>query len=323
MITTSDFLTIILKNILNLLIINNKLEEKGIASRHVFSIYIGTNKRLGRKATLALKTTILDEISENKEKEVSILQFMNQFLSKNEKQSLTNTTNIVEVAISKFSKKTSQVNNKLETVGIYDLVDRGWTLEQYMLKCFDYWDNSSNTGSMPDEHKGFVAQWVDLIKQQPDNRRILLDNGEMIGFWSFTALFNDAFSKAKQGLLLDSEISVAMMPLMFPGTYNIYIASMMLKDNYRKTLALQQLLFSMIETLEEYALKGVFVNEVCAWAYSESGVALSKSLGLKYTLDHTECGQVYCSKAINLLEQPILNDFKTLKALYARHFKKT
>ena len=96
---------------------------------------------------------------------------------------------------------------------------------------------------------------------------------------------------------------------------------MMIADKYRKTLALKRLLFSMIETFEQYAQKGVFINEICAWAYSEGGISISKSLGLSYIKKHKEHGEVYCGKTIDLLNKPICNEFKTLKTLYIQHFK--
>jgi hypothetical protein len=47
---------------------------------------------------------------------------------------------------------------------------------------------------------------------------------------------------------------------MIPGTYNIYFASICLKENYKKTLALQKLLISMLNVFEELALNGVFID---------------------------------------------------------------
>ena len=108
---------------------------------------------------------------------------------------------------------------------------------------------------------------------------------------------------------------------MIPGTYNIYVTSIMLKDEYRKSLAFQKLLFSIIDTIEEYALNNVFIDEVCAWAYSDSGIALSKTLGLTYLTEHKEHGKVYCGKVIDLLNKPLCNKFTRLKKLYFERFK--
>jgi hypothetical protein len=144
----------------------------------------------------------------------------------------------------------------------------------------------------------------------------------MIGFWSFLALFDDAFERAKMGKLVDSEVTPAIMPTIIHGNYNIYIPSVMIDKTYQKSLTLQKLLFSMVEAIEEYALNGIFFDEICAWAYSGSGISLSKSLGLTYLKEHEETGQVYHGKTIELLQQPILNNFETLKALYRQHFCK-
>jgi len=322
MISTSDFLTTILKDILGLPLVGDIYEKVYKVSRNIFSIYIGTNKRLGKRATNALKKIILHEIKKDENKKVQILQFMNAFLSEKEKQTLKDASSIVEIVVSKYTKQPKQSNNEIEIVGIYELVNRGWTLESYMEECFKFWDSITETGLMPDEHKGFVDQWVGLIKQQHDNYKILLDShGQMIGFWDFLALFDDAFSKAKKGQLVDADLSVDIMPVMIPGTYNIYVTSIMLKDEYRKSLAFQKLLFSIIDTIEEYALNSIFIDEVCAWAYSDSGIALSKTLGLTYITEHKEHGKVYCGRVIELLNKPFCSKFTMLKKLYLDHFQ--
>ena len=175
---------------------------------------------------------------------------------------------------------------------------------------------------MTDEHKGGIEQWIQIVKEHPDNSRILLnDKDEMVGFWDFVTLFEDEYKKAKAGQLNDCELTVEIMPPMIPGTYNIYFASICLKENYKKTLALQKLLISMLNVFEELALNGVFIDEICTWAYTDSGIALSKALGLKYHVEHKEHGKIFYTTMIDLLKQPLSKKFKTLKVMYNQYFK--
>lgn len=244
---------------------------------------------------------------------------MNKFLTEREKEQFKDISDVSSICISKFTLKRNR--SKIRVVDIRELIKMdGWSLEKYHIDCMAMWDSISETGSMPEEHKGSFEQWDKLKRIQPDNFKILLDGSEMIGFWDFLALFDDSFEKAKKGELVDSELTSDITPYMFPGTYNIYVTSVMLQESYRKNLTLQKLLFSMLETFEEYALNGIFINEICTWAYSEDGISLSKSLGLKYKTKHKEHGQIYCGNVVDLINQSICDSFQSLKSRYNKYF---
>lgn len=206
----------------------------------------------------------------------------------------------------------------IRAVHIDELLKMGWSVEKYIIECFKMWDSVFEE-CVPDEHRGTIDQWVKIVKHSPDTQRAILNkNNEFIGSWSIKPLFDDVYLKAKAGDFVTGDFTVNVIPVMLPGNYNIYVG-VCLKEDYRNTFAVQRLIFSIVSVIEELALNGIFINEICAWAYTNDGISLCKTIGLKYLLDHKEHGEIYCGTMKNLLEQPICSNFKTLKTLYEQH----
>ena len=116
MISTSDFLKIILKDILEKPIVCDDYDKYNI-SRNGISYYIKHNKPLSKKVAKALKMIILETIHNNKEKEIDVKNFMMDFLTDREKQKFKNISEIVKIGISKFSKYENRkilINNKIQ-----------------------------------------------------------------------------------------------------------------------------------------------------------------------------------------------------------------
>lgn len=103
MISMSDFLTILLKDILEKPIVCDDYDKYNI-SRNSISYYIKHNKPLSKKVAKALKMIILETICNDKEKEIDVKNFMMNFLTDKEKQEFKNTSEIIKIGISKFAK---------------------------------------------------------------------------------------------------------------------------------------------------------------------------------------------------------------------------
>jgi hypothetical protein len=294
---------------------------------------IDRNNGIGYKVSLIVANMIDKELFDFKKDKAII--YLKKFLTDDESKDFNNINYELEQIkklvfyvskkLNRSFKKSKLVNTKTELtykiVDISTLLKMGWTLEKYMIQCSNMWDDTMEN-KMTDEHKGGIEQWIKIVKEYPDNSRILLnDKNEMVGFWDFVTLFDDEYKRLKSGKLNDCELTVDIMPPMIPGTYNIYFASICLKDNYKKTLALQKLLISMLNVFEELALNGVFIDEICTWAYTNSGIALSKALGFEYHIEHKEHGKIFCTTMVDLLKQPLAKKFKTLKAFYNQHFQ--
>lgn len=72
----------------------------------------------------------------------------------------------------------------------------------------------------------------------------------------------------------------------------------------------------LLESLEMFAINGIFINEISTLAYSDSGKSLCKSIGLEKINKHKDQGDVYWSHITNILKQPFCKNFKTLQELY-------
>lgn len=138
--------------------------------------------------------------------------------------------------------------------------------------------------------------------------------------WSFKPFYNEYFQKAKNGELFDIEITPDMMPTLIPGIYNVYFSNICLKEQYRKTIVFKTLLFSIIEVIEKWAKEGIYINEVCAQAYTTSSKNLCRSIGLDFIKSHIDHGDIYCGHIYDLVEENFCNDFTELRNLY-RNFK--
>jgi hypothetical protein len=196
----------------------------------------------------------------------------------------------------------------------------GWSIEKMMK------ENSSlayeTIEDLKVEHIGGLEQWFEIYKKKPVSIRSFLDNkNKVIGYWHFQPLFDDMFNKAKNGQLMENEILAEKIPQMLTGTYNIYFISICLKEEYRRKYKIfKKLFYSIIDTIEEFAEDDIFFNEICALAYSEDGISLCESVGLKYTAEHIEHGKVYCGKAKDLVNSDLCRNYKNLIELYKEKF---
>lgn len=287
---------------------------------------------IGDTCSYALANLIIKETKYDDFKRKLVLDYLKQYLTVKERDYLYRNPNdiktVVKFATSKFSVNgipdINNVNYKdaeidLRVVDIEELLSLGWRIEDYICEVRKIWLDI--VGDMPEEYIGDVDKWIQIINDHPESRKVLLTGkNELVGYWEFDPLFDEAFKKAKEGELLEGDMTINDIPYLIPGVYNIYFENICISNNYKKTitksLALKKMIFSIIDTLEELARNDTFINEICTWAYTESGIVLCKSLGLKYYKDHEESGEVYCGTIYDLLNHPICNDFTKIKELY-------
>jgi hypothetical protein len=284
------------------------------------------NKGIGSGVVEVISNLIVQETKCNPVKRNIIIDYLKQFLTPNEKEYLKRNPEdiktIMSFAADKFNEKlkkrtnVTQEKEKFRIVNIDELLKMGWSIADMVNAgiSLDY----ETIDNITEEHNGDFDQWLAVSRSNADSIRWLLDSeNNVIGYWHFSALFDEPFIKAKNGQLLDSEITCDKIPVLLPGTYNIYFIGICLKEEYRrKTITFGKLLFSIIEVIEEMAKRKVFVNEICALAYTHNGIQLCKSIGLKYLRDHVEHGEIYCGKIMDLLDRDFCRDFVGLKALY-------
>ena len=314
----SEFLNKIVVNILDESICTEKNYDLG-GSKNTFRQCVNRNNGIGKKVTTMLYNLII----KHPEKKIEVFNYLEQFLTLEEKRYMKKNLDDIKTTLNCVVKKINNRNknisdNKKQNYRIVDIATlqkMGWSIRKYVEEATIL--SYEAIEGLTEEHNGEIEKQIPIIKEQPENRRILLDeNNKMIGMWSFKPFYDDVFQKTKNGELFDVEITPDMMPTLIPGTYNIYFSNICLKPQYRKTIVFKILLFSIIELIETWADEGIFIHEICAQAYSDSGKNLCKSIGLNFVKNHIDHGEIYCGYVYNLVEEEFCRDFEKVKYLF-------
>lgn len=184
---------------------------------------------------------------------------------------------------------------------INSVLQLGWTgemlLEQLIALDYQVFDE------LVEAHEGAVGQWAPVFMDHPDTWRILTTGArDIVGYWHFVPLFDEQFQRALAGELLDSEITADKIQLFeLPGTYDIYFVSFGLMPRFRRPKAVTLILRSFVDVLADLARNGITISRVCANAYTASGVALCRSLGMSYRRPHAAKGQIFEATMTTLL----------------------
>ncbi|MHB8396387.1 MAG: metallophosphoesterase family protein [Thermoplasmataceae archaeon] len=182
-------------------------------------------------------------------------------------------------------------------------------------------DYKSMPGLVP-EDEGTLDQWIPIFTYHPYTWRVLLNSSNaVIGYWHVVSLFDEYYERIKKGKLYEIEISEDMIsPMELPGHYNIYFRSIALEEDFRGTEASHLLLESFFSTLTELAKKSIFIDEICANAYTPAGKALCKNFDLMYIGEHTPKGSLYYRKMYPLPKSPLVNEHPELVRIYGEEF---
>lgn len=213
----------------------------------------------------------------------------------------------------KNAMKVTKVETTVASIGkdrrSYLVVDEktvrewGWTPEYQVKQCMEL--DYETIDHITPEHEGDIAQWVSIIREHGQTWRILVDdNQQIIGYWHFVPLFDEDYELMKEGDLPDGNIRLDQIPRMLPGEYNIYFISICLKVLYQKEMAILRLLESIVDVVDELASQDIYLKNVCTLAYTASGKALCKQLGLKLH-KHLAHGDIYTHDMLDLLNSPI------------------
>jgi hypothetical protein len=173
-----------------------------------------------------------------------------------------------------------------------------------------------------DQHSGYLEQWIPVVDNNPDGIRIVLTpEDKIVGYWHFVALDLEMFLRAKTGIMFDSEITCQSMRILgFPGDYLLYFVCIAVSMEFRGIKIMRLMFDSFCESLRFLADNGMFVDELCATAFTEAGIAMCKSAKMEYLRRHVDHGEIYC-KSLRSLPSPFDVDAR-LKEMYSMHFGK-
>jgi transcriptional regulator with XRE-family HTH domain len=171
-------------------------------------------------------------------------------------------------------------------------------------------------------HEGSASQWTPIYREHPQNWRLLTQGNAVKGYWHFCALRSDIFNEAKQGLLLDSKLSLAdIEPFLLPGTYSIYVTTLICDPKLRFGRSFKLLFDSIFIVIEELAKDFIFIEEIVFAAWSDSSVKLAERLGFTTTvnLKNTDVTvPIYKAHMDTILERDELREFTSLRHRYQK-----
>ncbi|HEX3070326.1 MAG TPA: hypothetical protein VHX14_17295, partial [Thermoanaerobaculia bacterium] len=169
------------------------------------------------------------------------------------------------------------------------------------------------------DHEGNPEQWAPVFMDHPETWRLLVTpSNAIVGYWHFVPLFADEFELAANGNLLDSDVTTNKVKIFeFPGSYSAYFVTFGLRAQYRRTKGFKLLMHSFFDVLGSLAKDGIYIDQVCANAYTDSGTALCKTFGMSPTCTHSERGTIFRSKMDDILASEACADYAELRRVYA------
>ncbi len=202
--------------------------------------------------------------------------------------------------------------------GIDTVLDWGWDGVK-LLEEFIALDYETLTGLMG-SHEGTPGQWAPIFMEHPQTWRMLFDRPKnVIGYWHYVPLFPEDYNLAVQGVLLDSCITADRAQyLEFPGRYRVYFVQVCLRPRFRFPHITRLLFSTIFDVLLELAQDGVFIEEICANAYTETGQALCRTFRLTRRGPHVERGEIFAGTIGTVLAHPLAVRSPELRGLYQK-----
>jgi hypothetical protein len=172
------------------------------------------------------------------------------------------------------------------------VVSWGWS-SQKLLKRLVALDYRLLGDRLTEVQEGTVEQWAPVFEKSPDTWALLVNGRrEIVGYFAFVALREEYFTKAKAGVLFDSEITADRIEVLdAPGLYNLYFVLLGVLPAFGAgSLALMNEFFAK---LHRFAQNGIYFREVCAVAFTPGGQRLCNKFGMVPATEHSDEGTVY------------------------------
>lgn len=118
---------------------------------------------------------------------------------------------------------------------------------------------------------------------------VMEDEGKIIGFTDVFPIKDYIFEELKKGTFNDKNLEaedIADLESMKPGDKtNMFIGCILILPEYRKTSALYDMLKAHVEYYDQFAKKGIIIENIIADAVSEAGQRYGLKIGFKKVID--------------------------------------
>jgi hypothetical protein len=231
------------------------------------------------------------------------------------KEQITNTaTDTSPVTADEATHKVDKFTTRM--VKYEELVVLGYNADKIAIQLVE--NDYINCNGIGEENEGNAQQWAKFVQNSTETFQFLL-NGEnkIVGDWSILALNKQMFDDAKEGRLMEKDITYEKSEMIaFPDIYYGYVLAITLLPDYRNMQNYMKIINSFYTQLEIYAVNGIFFKEWCMNVFSAEIENIVKKLGFVYLCDNMTFGKIYHQVFIPLPMNPIINKFPGLKQLY-------
>ena len=217
---------------------------------------------------------------------------------------------------------TSKDDEEIRVYNVDELKKIGWSMEDISLKTSELF---RQTVPLRDDNTSDQKTKLAKMKYEPSSRKILLNKkNEIVGYWVFLPLFEEAFKLSKEGKLKTNDTNPSHIRLILPGeTYNIEFGGVYLREDFRNYKGYKTLIFSIIDHFEALALDDIYINEIATKSSNNDGIGFITSLGLKFYKKHPDNKDIslFCGRVYDLLGKDYMKKYTLLRKLYIKKFE--
>ena len=181
-------------------------------------------------------------------------------------------------------------------------------------------ETTNEDNQLTQAHEGTPDQWGPVFMENRETWRLLItEPGNIVGYWHIAPLFPREYELAKNGKLLDSQITADTVQLFWDaGRYDIYFVQVCMLPQYRRPRHIRLLFETFFKVLDDLSADEIFVREICANGFTEVGEVLCKMFHLEWKCKHSEHGEIYAGQISTVLERSLARRFPDLQKRYAK-----
>jgi hypothetical protein len=141
---------------------------------------------------------------------------------------------------------------------------------------------------------GDLPLYDSWFRRNPSIYTFLLAGDKLVGYVNAMPLADAVFQEVLAGKICDRQIEPGMIRTYTePGRYKLYLCSVAILPEFRSGIGLWLVYVKFKSKIRSLRQRGMEVAELAGVAWSGGGLAIFRSLGLKYHSQHKLNGDIY------------------------------
>ncbi|MDO5605340.1 MAG: helix-turn-helix transcriptional regulator [Paracoccus sp. (in: a-proteobacteria)] len=168
-----------------------------------------------------------------------------------------------------------------------------------------------------------VPIWSALFAAMPFSWRLLVCEGEVVGYWHYLVPDEAAFHSFLSGEISEEDITpemLAQITFLDGRNYHLLISGLAIIATHRHPGSSHLLTSSLFREIENLARVGCFFSTVATLAVSPGGLKLCEHLGMSDSGVRSPMGSIYCGHGASLAQQIRSTRKGGLAELYRKRF---